>query len=61
MARSRRSLVRSRRLRGPWDVVLAALAALSRDDEGAALKMLMRDAGFTKKPSVKLVIRRIAA
>ncbi len=61
MARSRRSLVRARRLRGPWDVVLAAVAAEARDDDGAALKMLLRDAGFTKRPSMKMVIRRIAA
>jgi hypothetical protein len=53
--------MRARRLRGPWDVVLAAVAAESRDDDGAALKMLMRDAGFTKRPSLKMVIRRIAA
>jgi len=42
-------------------MVLAAVAAEAREDDGAALKMLMRDAGFTKRPSLKMVIRRIAA
>jgi hypothetical protein len=61
VARSRRSIVRARRLNGPWDVVLAAFAAEAHDDGGAGLKMLLRDAGFTKRPSVTLLIRRTAA
>jgi hypothetical protein len=61
VARPRRSSVRARRLSGPWDVVLAAFAAEAHDDGGVGLKMLLRDAGFTKRPSLKMVIRRTAA
>jgi hypothetical protein len=61
VARPRRSLVRARRQKGPWDLVLAAFAAEAREDDGAGLKMLMREAGFTKRPEMTLVIRRIAA
>jgi hypothetical protein len=42
-------------------MVLAAVAAEARDDGGEALKMLMRDAGFTKRPSLKMIIKRMAA
>jgi hypothetical protein len=37
------------------------MAAEARKDGGVGLNLLLHDAGFTQRPSLKIVIRRVAA
>jgi len=44
--------------RGPWPTVLVEMAAAGREDGGVGLHHLLRQAGFSEKPAMTIIVKR---
>lgn len=44
--------------RGPWPTVLVEMAAAGREDGGLGLHHLLRQAGFSEKPAMTIIVKR---